>query len=262
MDSLANHVAVISGGLGDIGRACALELARRGADVALGDRSDGGRAERLRAEIQALGRRCRFDLVDVTQPEAVRHWLAEAERQLGPLDLIIPNAAIVELVPLPQLTPDAWQRVLDVNLSGAFYLAQAAGQRLIELKRSGRIVFLGSWAGHAPHAHIPAYCVAKAGLRMLCRCMALEYAPHGILVNEVAPGFVDAGLSKQVFDQQPGLRQRSATRVPTGEIMTAEEVAVHVAHLCDPRHRNMTGSVLVCDGGLSLVTATWKALDE
>jgi NAD(P)-dependent dehydrogenase (short-subunit alcohol dehydrogenase family) len=123
-------------------------------------------------------------------------------------------------------------------------------------------VFLGSWAGHSPHAHVPAYCVAKAGLRMLCQCMALEYARHGILVNEVAPGFVNAGLSRQVFEEDPQFHAQCTARVPIGEIMTAEEVAFHVAYLCDPRNRATTGSALLCDGGLSLVTATTRGAHE
>lgn len=261
MAELANQVAIISGGLGDIGRACAVELARCGADVAVGGRSDGGRAEPLRAEIEALDRRCRFDLVDVGDAEAVRKWVHQAEADLGPVGLIIPNAAVVEMAPLAELTPEIWQRHLDVNLTGAFNLAHAAGQRLLELKRPGRIVFIGSWAAHAPHEHIPAYCVAKAGLRMLCRCMALEYAAHGILVNEVAPGFVDAGLSKQIFERHPQRRARAVAKVPTAELMDPREVALHVVHLCDPHNRSMTGSVLLCDGGLSLVNATWRGFD-
>jgi NAD(P)-dependent dehydrogenase (short-subunit alcohol dehydrogenase family) len=258
MHELADRVAIISGGLGDIGRACAMELARRGAAVAVGDRCDNGRSAALRTDIESLGRRFRFDLVDVADAEAVDRSVQAVEGDLGLPNLVVPNAAIVELVNLEHLTPAVWQRHLDVNLSGAMYLAHAAARRLLAHRQPGRIVFIGSWAAHAVHAHIPAYCVAKAGLRMLCQCMALEYAPHGILVNEVAPGFVDAGLSKSIFDRDPAVRQQAVARVPTDDLMTADEVAFHVAHLCDPRNRNMSGSVLLCDGGLSLVTATWR----
>jgi len=261
MQELADHVAIISGGLGDIGRACAIELARRGADIAVGGRGDGGRAERLRAAVESAGRRFRFDLVDVAERKAVEQWVRDAEEQLGPVNLVVPNAAIVEMAPLAEMTAETWQRHLDVNLTGALNLAHAAARRLLELKLPGRIVFVGSWAAHAPHPHIPAYCVAKAGLRMLCRCMALEYAPQGILVNEVAPGLVNAGLSRQILEEHPELKREAVARVPIAEMMEAEEVAVHVAHLCDPRNRNMTGSTLLCDGGLSLVTAVRRQGD-
>ena len=256
MAELTGQVAIISGALGDIGRACAIELARRGADVALGGRSDGGRAKPLIQTIRQLGRQVRFDQVDVTDAEAVERWVADVQAELGPPTLVIPNAAIVQQIPIRELTGEDFRRLLDVNLLGAFHLAQSAARRLLTQQRQGRIVFVGSWAAHAPHAHVPAYCVAKAGLRMLCQCMALEYAPWGISVNEVAPGFVDAGLSRQVWEEAPQLRELCARRVPIGQLMTAEEVAFHVAHLCDPRNHNMTGSALLCDGGLSLVTAT------
>jgi glucose 1-dehydrogenase len=152
------------------------------------------------------------------------------------------------------MTSDEWSRELQVNLTGAFHMAQAGAARLLARQAHGRIVFIGSWAGHAPHPSIPAYCVAKAGLRMLCRCMALELAPSGILVNEVAPGYVDAGLSAKVWLTNPGARERAAARVPTGQLIAAEEVAQQVAQLCEPSNRHTTGSVLLMDGGLSLVT--------
>ncbi len=256
MPELQGQVAIISGGLGDIGRACAIELARRGADIAVGDWSDAGRRDPLRTEIEALGRRFHFTDVDVSNAAAVSAWVASVEQELGLPTIAVPNAAIVEMVSLPQLTPDVWQRHLDVNLTGCFNLAQTVARRLVELKRPGRIVFVGSWAGHTAHAHIPAYCVAKAGLRMLCKCMALEYAPHHILVNEVAPGIVNAGLSRSLLDKDPALTRRATAGIPVRELMQPEEVALHVAHLCDPRNRNATGSVLLCDGGLSLVTVT------
>jgi len=160
------------------------------------------------------------------------------------------------MVDLANMTPEVWQCHLDINLSGSFYLAHAVAERLVARKLPGRIVFIGSWAAHSAHRHIPAYCVAKAGLRMACRAMALHYAPYGILVNEVAPGIVDAGLSGKVFRENPTLAARTVAKIPIGALMESDEVARHVAHLCDPRNRNVTGSFLLCDGGISLVTAT------
>jgi glucose 1-dehydrogenase len=242
MSELLGQVAIISGGLGDIGRACALELSDRGADIAVGDIVDASQADDLRDTITGSGGRFHFTQVDVSDAAAVSAWVACVEKELGSPTIAVPNAAIVEMVPLPQLTPDIWQRHLDVNLTGCFNLAHTVARRLVELNRPGRIVFIGSWAGHTAHAHIPAYCVAKAGLRMLCKCMALEYAPHHILVNEVAPGIVNAGLSRNLFDKDPALTCRATAGIPVRELMEPQEVALHVAHLCD--------------GGLSLVTVT------
>jgi NAD(P)-dependent dehydrogenase (short-subunit alcohol dehydrogenase family) len=254
MKNLAGQVAIISGGLGDIGEAIARELAGRGADVAMSGRRRAEAAGDFLSELRGMGVRARYEPVDVADPKQVERWVDSVASEWGkPPSLIIPNAATVTVSSVAAITPEEWQQEIAVNLHGAFYMAQAAGNRLVAAGMPGRIVFVGSWAGHAPHPAIPAYSVAKAGMRMLCQCMALEWAPHGILVNEVAPGYVDAGLSGKIFRENPGLREKAQARVPVRELITSEEVAVQVAHLCDPKNRHITGSVLVMDGGLSLV---------
>jgi NAD(P)-dependent dehydrogenase (short-subunit alcohol dehydrogenase family) len=252
--TLQNQVAVISGGLGDIGRAIALELARRGADIAVGDVRDESAAGGLANEMRGLGVRFRYDAVDVADAAAVTVWIAAIERELGVPTLIVPNAAIVTLAGVRAVTPEQWSKEIGINLNGAFHLAQAGALRMLEHKNPGRIVFVGSWAAHAPHSNITTYCVAKAGLRMLCKCMAADLARDGILVNEVAPGYVDAGLSASIWQRNPGAKDAAAQRVPTHQLIDAAEVALQVAHLCEPSNRHMTGSVLLMDGGLSLVT--------
>ncbi len=249
---LEGQVAIISGGAGDIGRAIAIELARRGADIAVGDIVDAQQAHALLTQIRALRRRARYDCVDVSDAAAVAAWVDAVEQELGVPTLIIPNAAVVALARFPELTPQIWQRELAVNLNGAFHLAHAAAMHLVQRGKPGRVVFVGSWAAHVVHTTIPAYCVSKAGMRMLCRCMAAELAQHGILVNEIAPGYVDAGLSGRIFDQTPGLRERSREAVPVKALIEPHEVAEQVAYLCDPANRHITGSTLLMDGGLSL----------
>ncbi len=245
---LAGQVAVISGGAGDIGRAIARRLHAQGARIAVGDVLP---AARVRSRVSKF----HYTEVDVADANAIDAWLARVARDLGPPTLIIPNAAVVELGRALKTSPEAWDRTLNVNLTGAFLLAQLAAQRLVTARRRGRIVFVGSWAAHAPHPNIAAYCTAKAGLRMAMKCLALELAPHGILVNEVAPGRVDAGLSKRLFDQTPGFRQRARAEVPLRSLLDPTEVAEGVAYLCRPDNRQMTGAVLLLDGGLSLVHA-------
>jgi NAD(P)-dependent dehydrogenase (short-subunit alcohol dehydrogenase family) len=249
---LGGRVAVISGGLGDIGRAIGREMARNGAAVAIGDLSEQAVGAAELASAGWDGVPVRYDRVDVSDGAAVAEWLARVESDLGVPDLIVPNAAQVTAKGALSITAAEWERELAVNLSGAFHLARSAAARLLAARRPGRIVFVGSWAGHVPHPHIPAYSVAKAGLRMLCRCMALELAPHDILVNEVAPGYVDAGLSGRMFDADPALRIRSEAVVPVRRLIEPEDVAREVLHLCDPAVRHLVGSVVLMDGGLSL----------
>jgi NAD(P)-dependent dehydrogenase (short-subunit alcohol dehydrogenase family) len=256
--SLHNQTAIISGGLGDIGRAVALELARRGANIAISDVRPSSNANEFLESVRALGVRARYDNVDVASSSEVSTWIQNVEADLGVASLVIPNAAIVTLKGVRTVTPDEWSRELSINLTGAFHMAQSAAMRLLEQKKPGRIVFIGSWAAHAPHPNITTYCVAKAGLRMLCKCMALDLAPAGILVNEVAPGYVNAGLSAQLWAKTPGSREKAAERVPTKQLIEPDEVALQVAHLCEPANRHTTGSVVLMDGGLSLVTPANK----
>ncbi|MEO6908510.1 MAG: SDR family oxidoreductase [Abditibacteriaceae bacterium] len=250
--NLKNQIAIISGGLGDIGKAVALELARRGADIALGDIAGSSAATKVLLEIEQLNVRAVYHHIDVADADAIQSWLDDVEKQLGIPTLIIPNAAIVKTSVLTEISPEDWNSQLNVNLTGAFFLAQNTSVRLLKAHRAGRIVFVGSWAAHAPHTNMIPYSVSKAGLRMLCKCMALELAPHQILVNEVAPGYVDAGLSGKIFDANPELRKTAREQVPNHELITAEEVAAQVAYLCDPRNKHMVGNTLLMDGGLSL----------
>lgn len=251
--ALAGEVAIVSGGLGDIGRAIAVELAARGAHVAIGDVGAEDKAASLLAELRGHGVRASYRQVDVRDADGVRQWVDDVAADLGTADLVIPAAATVVSCNIVDLTSQVWSDGLNVNLSGAFHLASAAARRMRDEGRSGRVVFIGSWAGHTPHPGIGSYSVGKAALRMLCRCMALELAPHGIRVNEVAPGYVDAGLTKQLFDATPGRRERSQARVPLGALHTAAEIARLVASLCTADTSGVTGATLVVDGGLSLL---------
>ncbi|MCC6422806.1 MAG: SDR family oxidoreductase [Phycisphaerales bacterium] len=260
--NLAGQVAIISGGLGDIGSAIAVELAGRGAAVALGDIKPAADARPFLDNLNPTGRRSRYDQVDVTDWQQVGQWVERVESDLGPPTLIIPNAAVVTLVPTCEMSPAQWSRDLRVNLDGAFHLAQAAILRLRAHQRPGRVVFIGSWAAHSPHVHIPAYCASKAALRMLCKTMALELAEFDILVNEVAPGYVDAGLTAAVWRENPQLRVSSLKTVPVGRLISPAEVAFQVAHLCDPANRHMTGTSILMDGGLSLTNAATLRKDE
>jgi len=133
---------------------------------------------------------------------------------------VIPNAATATFKPYGELTAADWRREIDVNLNGAFYFANDGASRLVKSGKPGRTVFIGSWAGHVPHSQLPAYSVSKAGLRMLMQTLALELAPRGILVNEVAPGDGQAGLSGRVFSAQPDIAEMSTQRTPVRRLMS------------------------------------------
>lgn len=248
----SGQVSIVSGGLGAIGSATVQAMARYGADVAWCDVHPVERASKLLNEVRSAGRRGLYTQVDISDAASVNAWLLEVGSKLGTPTLIILNAAVVDLSAWQELTPDTWRRVLSVDLDGAFYIASHSTKTLVEHGLPGRVVFLGSWAAEHVHLQIPSYCVAKAGIRMLSKCMAGALAPHGILVNELSPGFVGAGLADQFPDSVGNRHEASRSLVPTGHLITPDEVAAQVVQLCHPENRHMTGSTLLMDGGLSL----------
>ena len=252
MADLTGMTAIISGGVGDIGIAIARAVGNAGAAVAIGDVHEQIDAAEALERVTQEGVRVRYDRVDVTQPDAVSDWVAAVKADLGVPQLVIPNAAIVNAIDILDITPDAWQREVAVNLHGAFYLAQTCAKQLIAANLPGRMVFVGSWAAHSAHANLPAYCATKAALRMLCQTFALRLAQHDILVNEIAPGFVDGGLSARLYRENPELRTQTREWVPIRKLITTREVAQQVVQLCDLSNQHITGSTLVMDGGLSL----------
>jgi NAD(P)-dependent dehydrogenase (short-subunit alcohol dehydrogenase family) len=254
MRPLENKTAIISGGLGDIGRAIAREFACLGANVGIAGRRGPAHATQDLASLRELGVRACYHYVDVADAASVQNWIDEVERELGTPSLIVPCAATVTRRGVREVTPAEWTAELGTNLDGAFYVAQSAARRMIERGMPGHIVFVGSWVAERPMPRIVAYSVSKAAIRMLMKCMALELAPQGILVNEVAAGYVDAGLTGQTFQADPDRRRRLMDQTPVHKIIQPEEVAWLVGQLCDPRNQNVTGTAVLVDGGLSMLT--------
>lgn len=250
-EKFLGRTAIISGGGGDIGGTIALELAQQGADIAIGDIKEVDEVEPLLIKLRNLGKKVLYVTVDISNSEAVKNWISAVEFNLGIPDVIVSCAAQVTIKDIKSITPEEWKKEIDVDLNGSFYLASACALRLLETKRVGHIVFIGSGAGRFPQRHNPAYGVAKAGLSALTRVMTLEFAPHGILTNEIAPGNVNAGLSKKHYEQHPGHMHKDVKLIPTGRLVEAKEIAKLVAFLCSSENKNITGATYFIDGGMS-----------
>ncbi len=244
---LDGQIAVVTGGRGDLGRAFAAAFVERGAAVSVADRVPIGADDRSSGIHHAE--------LDVTDAGAVGAWLDRVESELGTPSIVVPAAAIATAVPLLELSPEQWRAELDADLTAPFLLAQDAARRMIHAGVQGRIAFIGSWAAHAPHPHVAAYSVAKAGLRMLTRVMAAELGPNGILVNELAIGVVDAGVSRTTFATHPELRARSERRAPLRRLVSVDDIVGQVLALVDPAQTSMTGTTITLDAGMSLRTA-------
>ena len=243
---LAGRVALITGGLGDIGRATASACLAAGARVAVSDLPPASEAAALPAG-DAVYVPC-----DVRDRGAVRGLLERVERDLGAPDVVIANAGITRSTPALEVQEQEWQQVLDVNLGGAFHVAQEAAAGLTRRGRPGVLLFTGSWVGEVPSRGLLPYCVSKAGIQMLARCLALELAPHGIRANVVAPGVLDAGVSAQIFREHPDRRGPFERMVPLGRLGTAAQVADALVFLASDAAAYITGATLLVDGGASL----------
>lgn len=253
-------VALISGGLGDIGLAVARELSARGIAVALSDVVPENEA---RTPLENAGfKRWRYDRVDVTDADAVEAWVRRAQTELGPVTIAVPNAGVDMRASLLNITAAQWHRVMSVNLEGVLHLCQSAGRAMVQTGCGGRIVLIGSIAAHLPSVGIPAYCISKAAVRMMTQCLALELAPHRITVNEVAPGNVAGGLSGKVFAQNPHLLDPYRDATPLKTLVPLDDVARAVAFLADTNTQTITGTTLIVDAGWSLLSAAPKESDH
>jgi NAD(P)-dependent dehydrogenase (short-subunit alcohol dehydrogenase family) len=241
------HVALVTGAARGLGRAIALTLANAGADVALGLRDRAADAG-LVAEIKALGRRVLPLQMDMTRVDEVRAGIAMTVEGLGRLDILVNNAGIAPDNPAEAVLEEDFDKTLSVNLKGTFFASQAAARVMIP-QGYGRIVNIGSQAGAVALPGESVYCMTKAAIAHLTRCLAVEWGPHGITVNAVAPTFVHTpGTSEFLADpaNRADVVERIAALHRIGEPM---EVAGAVLFLVSPAASLITGEVMLVDGG-------------
>jgi 2-dehydro-3-deoxy-D-gluconate 5-dehydrogenase len=242
---LRGEAAVVTGASRGIGAAVAVELARRGADVGLVQRGD---AAGTRAEIEELGRLAHVVRADVGDGEAAMAAVYEVEEALGRLDIAVANAGLTVRGSALELSLDDFKRTLDVNLTGVFAVSQAAARRFVANGTKGRIVHIASVLSFQGGIKVCSYAASKGGVAQLTRALANEWAPLGIRVNAVAPGYVATNLNQSLRDDAQRYAAITA-RIPLGRWAAENEIAGAVAWLTSPDAAYVHGHVLAVDGG-------------
>lgn len=271
-ESLLGKVALITGAgrREGLGHAIALELARRGADVAVTDLVQSrdrfpetaiGSRDELDAsaeEIRELGRRALALSLDVTSAEDVERGVESVVSELGRVDILVNNAGVGYLMALAtEMSEEDWDTTLAVNLKGPFLCSKAVGRRLIAQGDGGRIVNIASQAAKSAIARAAGYCSSKHGLIGLTRVLAIELGPHGITVNAVCPNHVTTGLgawqnqyfSASRLQEQDDYLDRMRDRIPLGRLCTQQDVANAVCWLAGPEAAFVNGDALNVTGG-------------
>jgi NAD(P)-dependent dehydrogenase (short-subunit alcohol dehydrogenase family) len=261
--SLQGKVALVTGGARGIGRAIALALGHSQADVAVGDvhleKFAGERYYRVRQRhsgddedpatvdaVRAHGVRSIGLEFDVSDHHQVRRAINEVSEVLGPVDVLVNNAGIVNnIAPIADMSPDAWQHELSVNLTGAFNCIQAVVPGMAD-RGWGRIITIASVAAERPDIHQVAYAASKAGVIALTRTVAKAYGKFGVTANAVMPGLIGTPL---VLSMPREVRDRFVASVPAARLGEPSEVAALVAFLATPAAGFVNGAAIPCDGG-------------
>ncbi|MDA0162819.1 SDR family oxidoreductase [Solirubrobacter ginsenosidimutans] len=241
--SLQGRHALVTGAGRGLGRACALALAREGAEVTVVART----ASDLASAVEEAQGGLHGAVADVTDPAAVQRVIAEADAR-APLDILVASAGTNRPGPTVDAALEDFDAVMDLNVRATFVAAQAFGRLLLDAARPGRLVLMSSQMGSVGYPGRAVYCASKHAVNGLTKALAVEWAAAGITVNAVAPTFVRTPLTEPMF-AEPGFREDVLRRIPAGRIGEPEDVAAAVLYLVSDGAAMVTGHILAVDGG-------------
>lgn len=253
---LKDKVAIISGGASGIGRAVALRFAREGACCALVDVALDN-AEAVAREIEDAGGKAFAVAADVTQQPQIDDMLSAIAKQAGRIDILFNGAGVVDIQPVMDVTRKSWDRIMDVNVKGAFFVLQAVAERMIEQGGGGKIINVASEAGRRGGARATQYCASKAAIISVTQSTALGLIPHGINVNAIAPGLIDTPMWDRIdellADQgvlEPGeLKRRGNLETPYGRYGVPDDLVGCAVFLASDDSDYIVGQTINVDGG-------------
>jgi 2-deoxy-D-gluconate 3-dehydrogenase len=246
---LRQRVAFVTGGNGGIGLGMAKGLAAAGAAVVIAGR-DQEKAQAALSELRALGARADFAALDVRRQASCREAVDRAAQQFGRIDILINNAGTTVRKPPQELTAEEWHTVLDTNLTGAFFCAQAAYPHMLRAG-GGKIVNVGSMMSVFASSYAAPYAASKGGIVQMARTLAVAWAKDNIQVNTILPGWIDTELTRKAREQVPGLHERVLARTPSARWGVPSDFAGIAVFLAAPASDFITGAVIAVDGGYS-----------
>jgi gluconate 5-dehydrogenase len=254
---LSGQVAIVTGTSRGLGQYFARALARSGADLVLTSR----RLDSLTPfakEIEALGRRTLSLELDVRSQQSIERMAADAEREFGKIDILVNNAGMNIRKPALEVTWDDWNAILDTNLRGAFFVAQAVARRMVA-RQYGRIINIGSVTSVAGYAGLAPYSASRGGIKQLTMSLADDWGPHGITVNCLAPGWFRTEQNKVMYEDKDWVAYLS-DRIPVKRPGRPDDLDSTVVFLAAESSRYITGQILLIDGGIS--TGAVRALPK
>lgn len=258
---LQGKTALVTGAAAGIGQAIALRFAQEGADIVIAAHRDNAEAEQAVAQIRQTGRRVFLVSGDVGKVADARAMIAAGVQAAGTLDILVNNAGVEVRAPFVDVSEADYDRVLDTNLKGPFFLTQAFVQHLQDRQparqpgdqsgthHAGRIINISSVHEELPFPHFTSYCASKGGLRMMMRNLAIELAPLGITVNNIAPGAIETPINRNLMSDPTEL-SALLRNIPLGRLGQPGDVAGLAVFLASADADYMTGTTLFVDGGL------------
>ncbi|CCV11236.1 SDR family NAD(P)-dependent oxidoreductase [Mesorhizobium sp. STM 4661] len=249
---LKGRTAIVTGSGQNIGKAIALTLARAGANIVVNGLRDKDKIESVAAEIRALGVESYAVLADAADPDAIAHVVDEAAKHFGSVDIAVSNVGIRPHQAFTDISVDDWQKVINIDLNSAFYLAKAVVPHMRK-KQFGRIIHLSGSEGVIPMPNRAHVNVAKAGMLILAKSIALELGPDGITANCICPGWIDTDRDMKNYPDLQNIYRHARETLPARRLGTVEDIANACLYLVSEMGGYVTGNTIYVDGGDSML---------